>query len=397
MSLHWAGPRDVLSLGHLLTEAFGPPGLLTRCRFSMKVLTTPHLTTAGRDVVVGFKPLAPDKTGLKSMKATALWFALGSGRTFHNDRLPIGLQAGTPCTWRMMNFVSARGAPAMQAVYLGRTIVALADRYGVQLEMEPTVSARLLGIYRRHGFVPAIASDPTSKTYTRKRVEGQRASVRSGSTASWRSVLRTGRMTIAKHEQLFDRAFLDGPVLDLGSGDSPLPAELADRGVLAVPCDPQYHLQPATSPVAVAAAGEALPFCESSFSEVYASFVLMHIPDAHAAIQEMVRVARPGGRLYIAPIWTMRRQVRYLESLPSVQLTHGRIWPRLRGSISVQVSAGLPDPTLTRAVANISGPLLPVRLASRVIMSALARVRGTTSLDTGRLTLHRQRPESLCT
>ena len=149
--------------------------------------------------------------------------------------------------------------------------------------------------------------------------------------------------------------------------------------------------------MAVAAAGEALPFCESSFSEVYASFVLMHIPDVHAAIREMVRVARPGGRLYIAPIWTMRRQVRYLESLPSVQLTHGRIWPRLRGTISVQVSAGLPDPTLIRAVADISAPLLPVRLAARVIMSALARVRGTTSLDTGRLTLHRQRPESLCT
>jgi hypothetical protein len=93
----------------------------------------------------------------------------------------------------------------------------------------------------------------------------------------------------------------------------------------------------------------------------------------------------------------MRRQVRYLESLPSVQLTHGRIWPRLRGTISVQVSAGLPDPTLIRAVADISAPLLPVRLAARVIMSALARVRGTTSLDTGRLTLHRQRPESLCT
>ena len=49
----------------------------------------------------------------------------------------------------------------------------------------------------------------------------------------------------------------------------------------------------------VNAAGEQLPFAANSFDIVFSNEVLEHVADDAAALAEMVRVLRPGGRLFI--------------------------------------------------------------------------------------------------
>src|SRR5262245_61479549 len=100
-------------------------------------------------------------------------------------------------------------------------------------------------------------------------------------------------------------------VLDVGCGSGAVTRDIArrvgDRG-LAVGLDPS----PALLAVARGLAEEAglgdhvefhegnvlrLPFRNGSFDAVVCATVLSHVPDGEAAIPELARVLRPGGRL----------------------------------------------------------------------------------------------------
>jgi SAM-dependent methyltransferase len=52
--------------------------------------------------------------------------------------------------------------------------------------------------------------------------------------------------------------------------------------------------------VAVRADLAALPFADGSVDGVLCEMVLEHVPDARAALREIARVVRPGGRVYVA-------------------------------------------------------------------------------------------------
>ncbi|MDT0380665.1 demethylmenaquinone methyltransferase [Streptomyces sp. RKND-216] len=112
-------------------------------------------------------------------------------------------------------------------------------------------------------------------------------------------------------------------VLDLaaGTGTSSLP--FADAGAYTVPCDfstgmlgegrRRHPWMPFT-------AGDAtrLPFRDGAFDAVTISFGLRNVQDTDAALREMLRVTRPGGKVVICefshPTWAPFRTV-YTEYL----------------------------------------------------------------------------------
>lgn len=75
-------------------------------------------------------------------------------------------------------------------------------------------------------------------------------------------------------------------VLEVGSG-----ARFIDRRVVSLD-------MVVTPGVDVAATGGALPFPDGVFDFVFSQAVLEHVPDPHRAVDEMVRVLKPGGALY---------------------------------------------------------------------------------------------------
>jgi len=119
-------------------------------------------------------------------------------------------------------------------------------------------------------------------------------------------------------------------VLDLaaGTGTSSLPFRKA--GALAVPVDfslGMLRTGRARLPELPFTAGDALalPFGDATFDAVTISFGLRNVVDPGAALTELARVTRPGGRLVICefsqPVWAPFRQVyvNYLmRALPRV-------------------------------------------------------------------------------
>jgi demethylmenaquinone methyltransferase / 2-methoxy-6-polyprenyl-1,4-benzoquinol methylase len=119
-------------------------------------------------------------------------------------------------------------------------------------------------------------------------------------------------------------------VLDLAAGTGVSTAELARSGAEAIGVDfsiGMLEVGRRARPEVPLVAGDALalPFADASFDAVTISFGLRNIADLDAALHEMARVTRPGGRMVICefshPVVTPFRAVylRYLMgALPVV-------------------------------------------------------------------------------
>lgn len=99
----------------------------------------------------------------------------------------------------------------------------------------------------------------------------------------------------------------DGPLLDVGCGTGALAAAAAATGrrVVAVDADPDMTAQafaPLPGRVAVAALPH-LPFPDDTFATTTANFVVNHVADPRAAVAELARVTRAGGRVAMTS-WT---------------------------------------------------------------------------------------------
>lgn len=112
-------------------------------------------------------------------------------------------------------------------------------------------------------------------------------------------------------------------VLDLAAGTGTSSEPLADAGVRVVPCDISEGMLAvgrARRPDLPFVAGDALdlPFADGVFDAVTMSFGLRNVPDVPAALAEIMRVTRPGGRLVVCefsqPTWKPFRSV-YLNYL----------------------------------------------------------------------------------
>ena len=95
-------------------------------------------------------------------------------------------------------------------------------------------------------------------------------------------------------------------VLDLAAGTGVSTVELRESGALAVGCDfslgmlraGRSHKDRRLVPL-VAGDGMHLPFADGRFDAATIAFGLRNIVDPAAALREMARVVRPGGRLVV--------------------------------------------------------------------------------------------------
>ena len=106
---------------------------------------------------------------------------------------------------------------------------------------------------------------------------------------------------------MLPRALRNSPqtALDVGCGEGRFCRMLQQHGVHTTGIDPTPSLitaARASDPTGtyIQAAAEHLPFPDSSFPLVISYLTLIDIPDIRAAIPEMARVLKPGGRLLIA-------------------------------------------------------------------------------------------------
>ncbi len=93
-------------------------------------------------------------------------------------------------------------------------------------------------------------------------------------------------------------------VLDLGAGTGTSSLPFVEAGAKVVSCDfstGMLRVGRRRYPHLVFAAGDAtrLPFRDASFDVVTISFALRNVQDHPAALAEMLRVTRPGGRLVV--------------------------------------------------------------------------------------------------
>jgi demethylmenaquinone methyltransferase/2-methoxy-6-polyprenyl-1,4-benzoquinol methylase len=93
-------------------------------------------------------------------------------------------------------------------------------------------------------------------------------------------------------------------VLDLGAGTGTSSLPFAEAGAVVVPCDFSLGMLregKKRHPELPLTAGDAtrLPFADGAFDAVTISFALRNVQDVDAALREMLRVVRPGGRLVV--------------------------------------------------------------------------------------------------
>lgn len=162
-------------------------------------------------------------------------------------------------------------------------------------------------------------------------------------------------------------------VLDAGCGDGGLACELAANGaeVTGVDAEPAMLLaareRASSAGIDVAFVEsrlERLPFADDSFEVVVAVTVLCFVPDASAAVRELARVLRPGGRLVIGElgrysVWAAIRRIRgWLGS---------RTWraARFRTASDLRALAGQAGLTVEAVRGSVFYP--PVALAARAM------------------------------
>ena len=93
----------------------------------------------------------------------------------------------------------------------------------------------------------------------------------------------------------------EGRVLDVGCGDGQVARALAAAGCAVTGIDPtarnlEVARERGGGPEYVEGAADDLPFPDAHFDAVVACLVFEHIDDVDAAIAEVARVLRPGGR-----------------------------------------------------------------------------------------------------
>ncbi|NKX53477.1 demethylmenaquinone methyltransferase [Arthrobacter mobilis] len=182
-------------------------------------------------------------------------------------------------------------------------------------------------------------------------------------------------------------------VLDLAAGTGTSSEPYADAGVHVVACDfslGMLRVGKRRRPDIDFVAGDAtaLPFADNSFDAVTISFGLRNVQDPQQALAEMLRVAKPGGRLVVAefstpvlPVWRTVYTEYLMRALPAIA---GRIssnpdsyvylaesiraWPNQDQLAARIAAAGWQEV----AYRNLSGGIVAVHRARKPVSGGVA-------------------------
>lgn len=146
---------------------------------------------------------------------------------------------------------------------------------------------------------------------------------------------------LARVEQLLGRPIAGLRVLNVGCGTGGFSVTARRAGARAVGVDAEpdavaicrLKAECGGGGAAVPGAAEALPFRDGAFDLVYCFSTLEHVADVAAAVREMVRVAQPGGAVYVhGPNALACYEGHYkLFWLPLMPKALARLYLRLRG------------------------------------------------------------------
>jgi SAM-dependent methyltransferase len=199
-------------------------------------------------------------------------------------------------------------------------------------------------------------------------------------------------------------------VVDVGAGTGifvPMWLELGTASVVAVEpseamraqaamrSDPRVRVQPGTA--------ADLGLADASADVVWLSAVIHHFPDLNAALLEMRRVLRPGGRLMVRGYFPDHSTIPWLDALPGAERararfpTTGRLAQALApAGFTILDVVGVPDPEQPRA-REAADWIAAMRHADTILTAlrddeieagiATLRARGEDRLEPLRLTL----------
>lgn len=148
-------------------------------------------------------------------------------------------------------------------------------------------------------------------------------------------------------------------MLDVGTGPGTVAALALARGaeVVAVDAEPSM-LEAARRHAPGADIREAtlphLPFPDGGFDAVVANFVLNHVGDPAAALAELCRVVRPGGRVTVT-IWPYPQ--------PPLQQLWGEIFTAAGGETPADLPRVAPERNFARTEEGLAGLLAAAGLA----------------------------------